>query len=350
MFELIFGHPAFWLTALLAMSLTVGGLLLLAQFGRSRSKSLKEINEAIKKDRERTYGQAKRNYDEAKSELSKKFVVIDIIHDLGESDHQRDNTETRITMDDAFRAIRDIRKAGPNTPVLLVLHTFGGLSLPSMMIAEALSHRKGETIAYIYYVAASGGALLALSCEHIVMEAGARIGPVDTQFYGYSIESWRSLNQVKNPDLIGDRTWLTKMEIERYFKESVDEVKRVTREKYKRVDEHGKTAVDRLADGSVSHLKTYTGTEALDELKLDIQTPDKAPASLRKSISTVRDMVDNRLIMIGTHVSEGLRVRLEPSTSAPAEPVGAPSKPESSEHLVGTGKSEDLRHRYFSGG
>jgi hypothetical protein len=254
-------------------------------------------------------------------------------------------------MDDAFKAIRDIRKAGKNRPVLLVLHTLGGMSLPSVMIAEALSRHKAETYAHIYYIAASGGTLLSMACENIVMEAGARIGPVDTQFAGFSIESWRELDKKKSGDMIGDEAWLLKMEFERFFDDAVEETKRVTREKYKKPDAAGKSAIDRLADGSVSHMKTYTREDARTDLKLDVQNPDKAPVSIRKSLPKIRELVDNRLIMISSKVPEGLRLQIDPSPApSPAEGSGSePKEAEPTGYYAAMKASEEFRRKFYHG-
>ena len=350
MLESVLNHAAFWPVVLILSALIASLFLPAAKNLGIWPRKFSRISKEIQKDRERTYEQAKRRYNSAKAELSKKFVVVDIVHDLGSDRYGgRDNTETRITMDDAFKAIRDIRKADKNTPVLLVLHTLGGMSLPSMMIAEALNRHKGETYAHIYYIAASGGTLLAMACENIVMDAGARIGPVDTQFAGFSIESWRKLDKVKSGDMIGDEIWLLKMEFERYFNDAVEETKRVTRKKYKKTDDQGKSAVDRLADGSVSHMKTYTSGDARTDLKLDVHDPEKAPASIRKSLIKVRELVDNRLIMISTKVPDGLRLQIDPSPTPEDGSGSEPKEVESSGHLGAMKVSEEVRRRFYHG-
>ena len=64
---------------------------------------------------------------------------------------------------------------------LLVLHTPGGLVLASEQIAWALKRHKGKITVCVPHYAMSGGTLVALAADEIVMDPDAVLGLVDPQ-------------------------------------------------------------------------------------------------------------------------------------------------------------------------
>lgn len=89
-----------------------------------------------------------------------------------------------IDIQDAEEVIRAIRETDPATPVDLVLHTPGGLALASLQIALAISRHPGKVTAFVPHYAMSGGTLIALAADEIVMSQHAVLGPVDPQIDG----------------------------------------------------------------------------------------------------------------------------------------------------------------------
>jgi len=86
-----------------------------------------------------------------------------------------------ITLEDAERMIRAIRMTDDRVPIDLILHTPGGLVLPSLQIARALARHPGKVTAFVPHLAMSGGTLIALAADEIVMSEDAVLGPIDPQ-------------------------------------------------------------------------------------------------------------------------------------------------------------------------
>jgi ClpP class serine protease len=84
-----------------------------------------------------------------------------------------------IDMEDAEAVIRAVHQTDPKTPIDLILHTPGGLVLASLQIARALARHPGPVRALVPYYAMSGGTLLALAADEIVMSPHAVLGPLD---------------------------------------------------------------------------------------------------------------------------------------------------------------------------
>ena len=86
-----------------------------------------------------------------------------------------------IDLNDSEELIRAIRLTDPNVPIDLVLHTPGGLVLAATQIARAINRRKGKVTVIVPHYAMSGGTLIALAADEIVMSDHAVLGPVDPQ-------------------------------------------------------------------------------------------------------------------------------------------------------------------------
>jgi ClpP class serine protease len=86
-----------------------------------------------------------------------------------------------IDIEDSEQVLRAIRLTPEDMPIDLVLHTPGGLVLASEQIAWALKRHKGKVTVYIPHYAMSGGTLVSLAADEIVMDPDAVIGPIDPQ-------------------------------------------------------------------------------------------------------------------------------------------------------------------------
>src|SRR5258706_3156320 len=86
-----------------------------------------------------------------------------------------------ISIDDSEAVLRAIRLTPPEQPIDIILHTPGGLVLAAEQIAKALVERKGKVTVFVPHYAMSGGPLIALAADEIVMDANAVLGPVDPQ-------------------------------------------------------------------------------------------------------------------------------------------------------------------------
>ena len=86
-----------------------------------------------------------------------------------------------IDIEDSEHLLRAIRMTPTEMPIDLVLHTPGGLVLASEQIACALKRHKGKATVFVPHYAMSGGTLIALAADEIVMDPDAVLGPVDPQ-------------------------------------------------------------------------------------------------------------------------------------------------------------------------
>ena len=89
-----------------------------------------------------------------------------------------------IDIEDSEAVLRAIRMTPPDMPLDIVLHTPGGLVLASEQIACALKRHKGKVTVFIPHYAMSGGSLIAMAADEIVMDPNAVLGPVDPQLGG----------------------------------------------------------------------------------------------------------------------------------------------------------------------
>jgi len=86
-----------------------------------------------------------------------------------------------IDIQDAEAVMRACELTDPDVPLDLVLHTPGGLVLPSLQIARAVRAHRGRVTVFVPHYAMSGGTLIALAADEIVMSPHAALGPVDPQ-------------------------------------------------------------------------------------------------------------------------------------------------------------------------
>ena len=109
-----------------------------------------------------------------------------------------------ITIEDSEAILRAIRLTPPEQPLDLILHTPGGLVLAAEQIAKALVDRKGKVTVFVPHYAMSGGTLIALTADEVVMDPNAVLGPVDPQIGGLPAASILKVLELKRPAQISD--------------------------------------------------------------------------------------------------------------------------------------------------
>ena len=82
-------------------------------------------------------------------------------------------------------------------PIDLLLHTPGGLVLASDQIAYALKRHGGKVTVIVPHYAMSGGTLVALAADEILMDPDAVLGPVDPQLGSLPRGSWPAASILK---------------------------------------------------------------------------------------------------------------------------------------------------------
>ena len=86
-----------------------------------------------------------------------------------------------IDIDDSEAVLRAIRLTPDSTPIDLVLHTPGGLVLAAEQIAHAVRDHPAKVTVFVPHYAMSGGTLLALAADEVVLAPHAVLGPLDPQ-------------------------------------------------------------------------------------------------------------------------------------------------------------------------
>ena len=94
-----------------------------------------------------------------------------------------------IDVEDAEQILQAIRLTPRETPIDLILHTPGGLTLPAQQIAYALKDHPAKVTIMVPHYAMSGGTLIALAADQIAMDRNAVLGAVDPQI-GTAQQSW----------------------------------------------------------------------------------------------------------------------------------------------------------------
>lgn len=111
-----------------------------------------------------------------------------------------------IDINDSEQVIRAIQMTGSDVPIDLVLHTPGGLVLASLQIARAVKGHGGKVTAFVPHYAMSGGTLIALSADEIVMDRHAVLGPVDPQMGNSPAASFLKVLEKKPIEKVEDNS------------------------------------------------------------------------------------------------------------------------------------------------
>ncbi|GIW46584.1 MAG: hypothetical protein KatS3mg078_0461 [Deltaproteobacteria bacterium] len=156
-----------------------------------------------------------------------------------------------IDINDSEEVIRAINMTDPEIPIDLVLHTPGGLVLASLQIARAVRKHRGKVTVFVPHYAMSGGTLIALAADEIVMSPHAVLGPVDPQLGEYPAASIISVVNKKPVDKVEDKTLLLADIAKKAMEQLYESLKELLQDRYpeNKVDELAKT----LSQGIWTH-------------------------------------------------------------------------------------------------
>ena len=111
-----------------------------------------------------------------------------------------------IDVEDSEQVLRAIRLTPDTVPIDLVAHTPGGLVLASEQIARALHKHPAKVTVLVPHYAMSGGTLLALAADEILMDDNAVLGPVDPQIGQWPAASVIKVAESKPIERVNDET------------------------------------------------------------------------------------------------------------------------------------------------
>ncbi len=149
--------------------------------------------------------------------------VITLIHRRELWDKKKKNGY--INMEDSEAVVAAIRSAGSDSPIDLILHTPGGLALAAELISMALKHHRGSTTVMVPFYAMSGGSLIALAADEILMGRESILGPLDPQVSGFSAGTILRLLNRKPVEMISDEKLLLAENAQRSLDQTKEFVK-----------------------------------------------------------------------------------------------------------------------------
>lgn len=93
------------------------------------------------------------------------------------------NVEASIGLDTHINFIKNYNNMNKDLDIHIILHTTGGSLSSAEAICNCITNHtgKGKIIAYIPYYSYSGGCMIALACDKIIMTKNAILGPCDAQ-------------------------------------------------------------------------------------------------------------------------------------------------------------------------
>jgi len=136
-----------------------------------------------------------------------------------------------INIEDSEEILRAIKLTDPNMPIDLIIHTPGGLVLAAKQIAMALKRHPGKVTVFVPHYAMSGGTLIALAADEIIMDPNAVLGPVDPQLGQYPAASIIAAVKKKKPDDVDDQTLIMADVSEKAMRQLKDTVKEILADK-----------------------------------------------------------------------------------------------------------------------
>src|SRR5712671_5565952 len=111
-----------------------------------------------------------------------------------------------IDINDSEEVLRAIRMTDDDVQLDIVLHTPGGLVLAALQIARAIRGHKAKVTVLVPHYAMSGGTLIALAADEIVMCPHSVLGPIDPQLEQSPAASLLKVIEQKPIKEIDDRT------------------------------------------------------------------------------------------------------------------------------------------------
>jgi ClpP class serine protease len=165
-----------------------------------------------------------------------------------------------IDLEDAQTVIAAIKETPEDMPIDFVIHTPGGLVLAAMQIARALQAHKAKVTVYVPVFAMSGGTLIALAADEIVLGEFSVLGPIDPQIGALPAASIVKARDAKPIERVSDLTLV----LADLSEKAIEQVKRGAAELMEpRMDAEAADALaDKLAGGRWTHDYALTAVEA----------------------------------------------------------------------------------------
>jgi ClpP class serine protease len=174
-----------------------------------------------------------------------------------------------IDIEDSEQILRAIKLTDDHVPVDLILHTPGGLVLAAEQISNALARHPAKVTVFVPHYAMSGGTLLALAANEIVMDENAVLGPVDPQIGQFPAVSILKVIEQKDINKVDDETLILADISRKAIQQVKNTIQRIMCRDYPA--EVGARVAEELASGQWTHDYPITVDEARS-LGLNVST------------------------------------------------------------------------------
>ena len=195
-------------------------------------------------------------------ERRRKARVITMIHRQERRSLFGMNVSNMIGLEDAQSIISAIKGTPRDMPIDLVLHTPGGLVLAAMQIARAVEAHPAKVTVFVPIYAMSGGTLIALAADEIVMGEFSMLGPIDPQIMGVSAASILAARDAKPAQHVSDLAFV----LADVSEKATAQVKRGAVEIMtpRMAQEKAEAIADTLTSGTWTHDYALTPAEATE--------------------------------------------------------------------------------------
>lgn len=174
-----------------------------------------------------------------------------------------------IDVNDFEEVLRAVQMTDPEVPIDLILHTPGGLVLAVLQIANALRSRNAKVTVFVPHYAMSGGTLIAIAADEIVMAPYAVLGPVDPQLGDSPAASLIKVVEQKPLADVDDKTLI----LADVGRKAIDQVKKYAEQflRHRLPVEEARLLAEKLSTGTWTHDYPILAREA-KELGLPVST------------------------------------------------------------------------------
>jgi len=194
-----------------------------------------------------------------------------------------------IDIEDSEQVLRAIRMTPDDMPIDIVLHTPGGLVLAAEQISHALLRHPAKVTVFVPHYAMSGGTMIALAADEIVMDCNAVLGPVDPQLGQFPAASILQAVRQKNINRVDDNTLILADMAEKAIHQVEDFLNLLLKDKFP--VEQAETLAHMLSEGKWSHDYPIT-CDKLREMGLTVNA--EFPTSLYELMELYPQPVQRR--------------------------------------------------------